>query len=55
MHMLLDDNYESSTHDLIKHFIHLDTMHEGVQPSENPESCEEPPLKKKEESKHQEL
>ena len=47
MYMLLDDNYESSTHDLIKHFLHLDTMHEEVQPSENPEGCEEPPLKKR--------
>ena len=47
MHMLLDDNYESSTHDLIKHFLYLDTIPEEVQPSENPEDCEQPPLKKR--------
>ena len=47
MHMLLDDNYEFSTHDLIKHFLHLDMMPEEVQPSESPEDCEQLPLKKK--------
>ena len=48
MHMLLDDNYKSSTHDLIKHFLHLDMMPEELQQSGNPEHCEQPPLKKEE-------
>ena len=47
MHMLLDDNYESSIHNLIKHFLHLDTTPEEVQLSENPQDCEQPPLKKR--------
>ena len=35
MHMFLDENYDSSIHNLIKHFLHLDMMPEEILPSES--------------------
>ena len=47
MHMVLDDNYESSICDVIKHLLHFDKHpHEHMAPSANDEDSDEPPQKK---------
>ena len=44
MHMLLDDNYESSICDVIKHLLHFDKHpHQHMVPSANDEDSDEPP------------
>ena len=47
MHMLLDDSYESSISDVIKHLLHFDTHpDEDMALRENDECSDEPPQKK---------
>ena len=47
MHMLLDENYELSICDVIKHLLHFDQHpHDHMAPSPNDENAHEPPQKK---------